>query len=233
MESWPKYSSNKPFLLKKKIYINSRRDKKQILIRSRGTRRGDWFEYSVRFENSWHAKNLHRSRASPSFHDRFHKLKWIRYFSTRRTFHPPPSLPQSFSIHLHSSLGSIGFESFDPAYRSNNRVTKFRYGADSNYLSDWNIQNADNPPPVVSRRFNEPWILDVDDLEGEGGRFDRILNEGSRDLFLHSGVKKDNWPSCLRGEGYGRTSWRGFEKFIVNNGGYIYIYLGFDSSILG
>lgn len=137
----------------------------------------------------------------------------------------PPSLPQSFSIRLHSSLGSIGFESFDPAYRSNNRVTKFRYGADSNYLSDWNIQNADNPPPVVSRRFNEPWILDVDDLEGEGGRFDRILNEGFRDLFLHSGVKKDNWPSCLRGEGYGRTSWRGFEKFIVNNGGYIYIYI--------
>lgn len=174
-----------------------------------------------------HANNLHRSPRHPVFTIVFRNLNGSDIsvvrdeLSTRDKFYilPPLLLPASFPIRLHIPLRTDRPDSnrlIRPIVPTT-EFTKFRYGADSNYLSDWNIQNADNPPPpVLSRCFNEPWILD-DDLGR--GRFDRILNEGSRDLS--SFLKKDNWPSCLRGcKGYGR----GFEKFIVNNGGWIYIF---------
>lgn len=107
---------------------HSHRDKKQILIRSH-TRRDDRFEYSK--TRGWHAKNLHRSPpVTPVFTDRFQKLKWIRYFSIRKT-NFPPGINFTFSsscILPHPSPytcspdGSTGFKSFDPAYRSDNRV---------------------------------------------------------------------------------------------------------------
>lgn len=70
------------------------------------------------------------------------------------------------------------------------------------------------------------------------GRFDRILNEGSKG-FIFVKKKKGNWPSCLRRRGAeegvhteegGGLEEEGFEKFIVNKGD---VYFGFDSSILG
>ena len=78
----------------------------------------------------------------------------------------------------------------------------------------------------------------VDDDLGGGREREReregdsigFLNEGSRDLSSFRG-KKRQLAKLLEGEGYGR----GFEKFIVSNEGcvYMYVYFGFDSSILG
>ena len=79
---------------------HSHRDKKQILIRSH-TRRDDRFEYSK--TRGWRAKNLHRSPpVTPVFTDRFQKLKWIRYFSIRKT-NFPPGINFTFSSSLHPS----------------------------------------------------------------------------------------------------------------------------------
>ena len=78
----------------------------------------------------------------------------------------------------------------------------------------------------------------VDDDLGGGREREReregdsigFLYEGSRDISSFRG-KKRQLAKLLEGEGYGRR----FEKFIVSNEGcvYMYVYFGFDSSILG
>lgn len=161
------------------------------------------------------------SLASPSFHDRFRKLKWIRYFSIRDelstreinfTF-SSPSLPASFSIR--PSPIQIVWSASDRS----NRVTKFRKlelrtrGTDSNYLSDWNIQNADNPSPPPAPRC----CLDAstNSRRRSGGkrrgkgRFDRILNEGSKG-FIFVKKKKRQLAELLEEErGRGGCTYRG------------------------
>lgn len=157
------------------------------------------------------------SLASPSFHDRFRKLKWIRYFSIRDelstreinfTF-SSPSLPASFSIR--PSPIQIVWSASDRS----NRVTKFRKlelrtrGTDSNYLSDWNIQNADNPSPPPAPRC----CLDAstNSRRRSGGkrrgkgRFDRILNEGSKGFIFVKKKKKAIGRVAWGGEGQRRV----------------------------